>query len=66
MRIEIKDSIVNHPIEGDIQKTIIIYYNDNDEEVTRENYTINHPLYGVDPNNLTRMDKFIISQIVSI
>lgn len=66
MTIEIRDIIVNHPDLGQLQKQIIVYLNDNGDEVSKENYTEAHPLYGIDPNNLTRMDKFIINQLIGM
>lgn len=66
MKIEIKDIKINHPSEGILNKKIIIYYDDDENEFTRENYTESHPLYGIDPNNLTRSDRFIIKQMLGI
>ena len=66
MKVEIRNITVEHPIEGLLNKSIIIYFDDDGNEITKENYTELHPLYGIDPNNLTRMDKFIIKQLLGI
>lgn len=66
MTIEIRDITVNHPDLGQLQKQVIVYLNDNGDEISKENYNEEHPLYGIDPNNLTRMDKFIINQLLGM
>lgn len=66
MKMELRTITVNHPTEGAIKKVIIVYLDYDGNEITRENYTELHPLYGVDPNNLTRMDKLIIKQLIGM
>lgn len=66
MRVEIADIIVKHPEFGDLHKKSITIYDDLDNQVSIENYSPAHYLWGCDPNNLTEIQRFMIRQYVGV
>lgn len=62
MRIEVKDIQVEHPELGILNKKIIIFYTDEDVEITRENLSEVHFLWDIDINRLSKLEKALLDQ----